>query len=221
VTPNIQSLHVLGRLLGLLKNDLLRAETHLSDLLLSTPKLNRQREHHVDVHAVGGGDPPLFNADSSSSSSSMSSSEAMSAGALVFSFTLHSCFIGITDRVTLKCSSLSFSVASSLTFSTLNCWILLLWLGMSPGGHQRGVGAIPGMIVFKVPFCTNPGETGWSGLPNQTVRFGCCWELATALALISIPSPWVLFCFIVTFFGPFSMSGYSSVSAKVLLLDPV
>jgi hypothetical protein len=29
---------------------LLRVETHLSDLL-GTPELDRQREHHVDVHA--------------------------------------------------------------------------------------------------------------------------------------------------------------------------
>jgi hypothetical protein len=35
---------------------------------------------------------------------------------LVFFFTHHSCFIGITDRIELKCSSLSF-----LTLSDLDC----------------------------------------------------------------------------------------------------
>jgi hypothetical protein len=41
----------------------------------------------------------------------MSLSKAMSAGALVFSFTLHSWFIGIIGQIVLKCSSLSFSTA--------------------------------------------------------------------------------------------------------------
>jgi hypothetical protein len=49
---------------------------------------------------------------------------------LVFSFTLHSCFIGITSWMALKCSSLSFSAASSLIFCAINHWILILWLGM-------------------------------------------------------------------------------------------
>jgi hypothetical protein len=50
VTLNIQWLQVLARLFGLLKHDLFRAETHLSDLLLVTSELGRQREYHVDVH---------------------------------------------------------------------------------------------------------------------------------------------------------------------------
>jgi hypothetical protein len=66
----------------------------------------------------------------------MSSLEVVGVGALTFSFTLHSCFIGITDRMVLKCSSLSISVASSLIFYALIRWILLHWLGMRPGGHQ-------------------------------------------------------------------------------------
>jgi hypothetical protein len=32
--------------------------------------------------------------------------------------------------------SLSFSIASSLNFYALIYWILLLWLGVSHGGHQ-------------------------------------------------------------------------------------
>jgi hypothetical protein len=119
VTPNVQWLHVLARLLRLLKHDLLGAKTHLSNLLLGTPELDRQREHHVDVH--GGGDPSLINGDSTSSSRSMSSSEAVSAGASVFSFILHSCFIEITGRMALKCLSLSFLASSSLSFCALNC----------------------------------------------------------------------------------------------------
>jgi hypothetical protein len=35
----------------LLKHGLFRAETHLSNLLLGTLELGRQREHNVDVHA--------------------------------------------------------------------------------------------------------------------------------------------------------------------------
>jgi hypothetical protein len=50
VTSNVQWLHVLARLLRILKHGLLMAKTHLSDLLLGTPKLGRQCKHHVDVH---------------------------------------------------------------------------------------------------------------------------------------------------------------------------
>jgi hypothetical protein len=57
---------------------------------------------------------------------------------------------------------------------------------VSPGGHQRGDGAVPGAIVFETHFCTDLGEIGWFNLPNWTVWLGCCWELATASALISI-----------------------------------
>jgi hypothetical protein len=51
VTSNIQWLYVLARLLGLLEHNLLRAETHLNDLLLDTPELGWQHENHVGVHA--------------------------------------------------------------------------------------------------------------------------------------------------------------------------
>jgi hypothetical protein len=51
----------------------------------------------------------------------MSSSEVMSAGVLVFSFTLHSCFVRITGQMVLNYSSLSFSAASSLSFYSLIC----------------------------------------------------------------------------------------------------
>jgi hypothetical protein len=88
----------------------------------------------------------------SSSSKSKASSEAMSLGTLVFSFTLHYCFMGIMGRIALKCSSLSFSVASSLSFCALVLWILLLWLGVRPSGQQRCVGAISGAVVLEFPF---------------------------------------------------------------------
>jgi hypothetical protein len=81
----------------------------------------------------------------------MSSSEAVSAGALVFSFTLHSCFIGITGPMALKSASLSFLAASSLSFCALTHWFLFLWLGVSPRGHQRVVGTVLGTIVFEAP----------------------------------------------------------------------
>jgi hypothetical protein len=56
----------------------------------------------------------------------MSSLEVVGAGVPTFSFTLHSYFIGITDRMILKFSSLSFSATSSLNFRALIHWILLL-----------------------------------------------------------------------------------------------
>jgi hypothetical protein len=63
----------------------------------------------------------------------------------------------------LKFLSLSFSAASSLIFCALIRWILLLWLDMRPGGHQRGVGAVPGVVVLDVLRCPKPDETGLSG----------------------------------------------------------
>jgi hypothetical protein len=49
----------------------------------------------------------------------MSLLEVVGIGVLAFPFTMHSCFIRITDRMLLKCSSLSFSVTSSLIFYAL------------------------------------------------------------------------------------------------------
>jgi hypothetical protein len=140
----------------------------------------------------------LINGDSSPSSTSMSSEEDVSARVLAFSFTLHSCFVGNIVQIVLKCSFLSFSTASSLNFCALIHRILLLWMGVSPRGHQRGAGAVSGTVVLDVLFCLDPREIGWSGLPNQTNRFGCCCEQATALVLISVSLPGALFCFSAT-----------------------
>jgi hypothetical protein len=98
----------------------------------------------------------------------MSSSEAVNAEALVFSFTLHYCFVGNTDRMVLKFSSLSFSAALSLTFCTLIHWIILLWLGVSPGAHQRGAGAVLDAVVFEILLYPEPEEIGWSGSGKQS-----------------------------------------------------
>jgi hypothetical protein len=116
--------------------------------------------------SVGGKDLSLINGASSSSSRSISSSKVVHAGALTFSFTHHSWLIRMTGRMVLKCSCLSFSAASSLIFYALIRWILLLWLGVGPRGHQRGVGAIPGTVVINVFFCPELDETGWFGLGN-------------------------------------------------------
>jgi hypothetical protein len=113
---------------------------------------------------VGGGDVFLIRGASPLTSRSMSSSEVVSTGASTFSFTLHSYFIGITNRMVLKCSSLSFSTASSLIFYALIHWILLLWLGMRPGGHQRGVGAVSGAVVLDAPLYPTADKTRLSGL---------------------------------------------------------
>jgi hypothetical protein len=52
------------------------------------------------------------------------------------------------------------------------------------------------------------------------VWFGCCWELATVLALISVSSPGALFCFSAISFGPFSVICFASSLAEVSLLGP-
>jgi hypothetical protein len=92
----------------------------------------------------------------------MSSLEVVGAGMSAFSFTLHSCFVGITDRMMLKYSSLSFSTAYSLIFCALICWMLLLWLGVRPSGHQRGAGAVSGVVVLDYCFWPRATEIGWS-----------------------------------------------------------
>jgi hypothetical protein len=94
----------------------------------------------------------------------MSSSEVVGVGVLAFSFTLHSYFVRITCHMSMKCSSLSFSATSSLILCALIHWILLLWLGMRPGGHQRGARAVPGAIALEGFFCPEAEETGWSSL---------------------------------------------------------
>jgi hypothetical protein len=121
--------------------------------------------------SVGGEDPSLINGASSSSNNSMSLSEVVGAGVPTFSVTLHSYFVGITDRMILKFSSLSFSAASSLNFCALIHWILLLWVGVRHGGHQRGAKAVPSMVVLDGCFQLEAVEIGWFGLGNWTVQF--------------------------------------------------
>jgi hypothetical protein len=66
---------------------------------------------------------------------------------------------------------------------------------VSPGGHQQGAGAISGMVVLEIPFCTGPRESRCSGLPNRIVRFATSrnwtqpqfWSLPPCLW--SCPSP--------------------------------
>jgi hypothetical protein len=126
---------VLARLFRLLEHGLLGAKTHLSDLLLHTSELADSMNTMLMSMPVGDGDPSLINSASSSSDRSMSSSEVVGEGVLSFSFTLHSCFVRITGQMMLKYSSL-YSTTSSLIFCAFIHWILLLWLGVRPGGHQ-------------------------------------------------------------------------------------
>jgi hypothetical protein len=151
----------------------------------------------------------------------MLSSEVMGARSSAFSFTLHSCFIGITDWMLLKCSSLSFSTSSSFIFYTLIHWILLLWLGVRPGGHQRGARAVLGMVVLDAPFCPAPDETGWSSLGNWTVRFGGCRELVPTSSLLSVFAFGTLFYSATTSSRPFFVSGFTSPLVKDSLLSPI
>jgi hypothetical protein len=53
VTLNVQQLQVMASFFSLLEHDLLGVEKYLSDLILVTPELGWQCEHHLDVH-VGG-----------------------------------------------------------------------------------------------------------------------------------------------------------------------
>jgi hypothetical protein len=126
---------VLTRLFRLLEHGLLGAEIHLSDLLLNAPELGRQCEPPPQV-AEKKRDPSLINGASSSSNKSMSSSEVVAVGVSTFSFTLHSCFVGIIGQMMSKYSSLSFLATSSLISYAHIDWILLLWLGVRPRGHQ-------------------------------------------------------------------------------------
>jgi hypothetical protein len=113
---------------------------------------------------------------------SISSLKVVGAGVLAFSFTLHSCFIGITDWMSLKCSSLSFLTASSLIFYAFIRWILLLRLDVRLGGYQRGVGAVLRTIVFRAPFYTDPEETGCP--VSLLLGIGHC--LSTNLCLLAL-----------------------------------
>jgi hypothetical protein len=96
----------------------------------------------------------------------MSSSEVVGAGVLAFSLTLHSCFIRITDRMSFTFLSLSLLIASSLIFCALIHWILLLWLGVRPGGYQQGPRAVPSVVVLEAFFYHESRETEWFDLGN-------------------------------------------------------
>jgi hypothetical protein len=123
--------------------------------------------------------------------------------------------------MSLKCSSLSFSAASSLIFYALICWILLLWLDVRPRGHQRGARAISDAVVLNVPFDPEPDKIEWSGLGNWTIRFGGYRELAPATILVSVFTSRTLSYSAATSSGPFSASGFSSPLAEELILSPV
>jgi hypothetical protein len=128
---------------------------------------------------------------------------------LAFSFTLHSCFVEITDQMVLRCPSLSFSAASSLIFCALIHWILLLQLGVSPRENKRGVGAVPGAVVLKVFFCPESGESGWPVLGNWTVWFGGRCELVPTSVLVPASPSGNLSCSAATFSRPFSTLGFA------------
>jgi hypothetical protein len=97
---------------------------------------------------------------------------------------------------------------------------LLLWLGVRPGGHQRGAGAVSGAVVLEGFICSEAEETRWSGLGNRTVRFGGCHKLVLAPVLVSTFTSEILFCSTSTS-GIFSTSGFALPSAEDFLLDPV
>jgi hypothetical protein len=137
------------------------------------------------------------------------------------SFTLHSCLIGITGRMPLKCSSLSFSAGYSLIFCARIHWILLIWLDVRPGGQQHGAGAIPGTVVLDIAFCLEPDETRWSSLGNRTIRYVDHHELVRASILVSAYALGIPSCFAATSSRPFSASGFALSLVKVSLFGPV
>jgi hypothetical protein len=213
---------VLARFLGLLKHGLLEVETHLSDLLLGTPELSRQREHHMLMSMpVGGGD--IFDQRRLIAVQHVhvigGGCECKGASLLLYP-PLLLCREHSPNSVEVFIF-LSFLTASSLNFCALIHMILLLWMGVSPRGHQRGAGAVLGTVVLDVLFYPDPGEIGWSGLPNRTGRFRCCCEQATTLVLIFVSLPGALFCFSATSSGPFSVLCFCSSSVEVLFLGSV
>jgi hypothetical protein len=77
------------------------------------------------------------------------------------------------------------------------------------------------MVVLEAFLCLEPRETRWSGLGNQTVWFGDCCGLVSASVLFPTFSLGTLFCTAATSFGPFSVLGFTSSLAEVLLLGPI
>jgi hypothetical protein len=120
----------------------------------------------------------------------------------------------------LKCSSLSFSAASFLIFYALIRWILLQWLGVRPGGHQRGAGAIPGVVVLNVRLC-QVAKTRWSGLGNWTVWFDGHRDLVPTSILVCTFASETSSCSTATSSRLFSMSGFALPLAEDSLLGPV
>jgi hypothetical protein len=151
----------------------------------------------------------------------MSSLEAVSVGVLAFSFTLLSCFVGVTDQMVLKCSSFSFSTASSLVLCALIRWILLLWLGVSSRGHQRGARAVPSTVVLNASFYPEPREIEWSDSGNWSIQFGDHYKLVPTFVLLSTFASGTLYCSAPTSPEPFSASGFASSLVEVSLLSPV
>jgi hypothetical protein len=92
---------------------------------------------------------------------------------------------------------------------------------VSPGGHQRGAGAVPGTIVLEACLCPEPGEIEWSRLGNRTVRFGGHDELVLASVLVMAFASGTLSCSAATSSGIFSALGFASLSAEASLLDHV
>jgi hypothetical protein len=100
--------------------------------------------------------------------------------------------------------------------------MILLRLGVSPGGHQWSAGAVLSAVVLKASLCPELGETGWFDLGNRTVQFGGRCELVLASVLVSSFSSGTLFYSAATSLGPFSMSGFAlSLLVEASHLGPV
>jgi hypothetical protein len=81
--------------------------------------------------------------------------------------------------------------------------------------------AVSGTVVLDVPLCPRPNKIEWSGLGNQTVRFGGRRELVPASVWVSAFTSRTLFYSAATSSGLFSMSGFASPLAEDLLLGLV
>jgi hypothetical protein len=75
---------------------------------------------------------------------------------------------------------------------------------MSPSGHQRGVGAISGVVVLDVPFYFKVEESGWSSLGHMTV---CLATIVSCSQLLS-------------FFLPLPLEPYPALFPPLLDLSP-
>jgi hypothetical protein len=155
-----------------------------------------------------------------SSSRSMWSSEVVGAGVLAFSFTLHSCFVGITGPMSLKCSSLLLDrfFPHLLHPHPLDPPPLARCEAWRTPTRSR---SRPRHGVLEAFFCPVSKEIEWSSLGNRTIWFCGRYELVPASIFFSAFTSGTLSCSAATFSKLFSAPGSASPLVEDSLLGPV